>query len=155
MNRVPFAPGVFTWPAEEPQLIGGRCGSCAAVAFPVAPSCPRCGATEIAEHRLPRRGRLWTWTTQSFLPKEPYAGGETPETFRPYGVGVVELGDEVRVEGRLTVADPEQLEIGMEMEVVAVPFRTDGGVDGEVDSEVMVFAFAPIASGKSDSREGV
>jgi uncharacterized OB-fold protein len=109
----------------------------------------------MTEHRLPRRGRLWTWTTQGFLPKEPYAGGETPETFRPYGVGVVELGDEVRVEGRLTEADPERLEIGMEMEVVVVPFRNEEGVDGEDDREVMVFAFAPVASGNSGSKEDV
>ena len=29
-----------------------------------------------------RRGTLWTFTTQEFLPKEPYAGGESLETFR-------------------------------------------------------------------------
>ena len=150
MNRVPFAPGVFTWPSEEPQLIGGRCGPCAAVAFPVSTSCPRCGSTEISEHRLPRRGSLWTWTTQGFLPKEPYAGGETPETFQPYGVGVVQLGDEVRVEGRLTESDPDRLEIGMEMEVVVVPFRMERGADGEDDTEVMVFAFAPVGTSEDN-----
>ncbi|MEZ5165008.1 MAG: OB-fold domain-containing protein [Acidimicrobiales bacterium] len=148
MNRVPFAPGVFTWPAEEPELIGGRCGACAAVTFPVQASCPRCGTPEMAEHKLPRRGTLWTWTTQGFLPKEPYAGGETAETFRPYGVGVVELGDEVRVEGRLTESDPDRLEFGMEMEVVVVPFRVDPDPDGGDDTEVMVFAFAPVAAGE-------
>jgi uncharacterized OB-fold protein len=83
-----------------------------------------------------RRGTLWTWTTQDFLPKEPYAGGETPETFQPYGVGLVQLGDEVRVEGRLTEAD-RRAAIGMEVELVIVPFRTDD--DG---TEVMTYAFA-------------
>ena len=110
MTQVAFAPDVFTWPSDEPQLIGGRCPSCAAVAFPLPSACPRCGSTDVERHLLPRRGTLYTWTTQDFLPKEPYASGETPETFRPYGVGLVQLGDEVRVEARLTESDPQALE---------------------------------------------
>ena len=143
MPQVAFAPDVFTWPSDEPQLIGSRCTACQAVTFPKQPSCARCGDTGMEEHLLPRRGTLWTWTTQDFLPKEPYASGETMETFRPYGVGLVQLGDEVRVEGRLTEADPAKLRFGMELELVIVPFRTDD--DG---TEVMVYAFAPVAGGE-------
>jgi uncharacterized OB-fold protein len=140
MPQIAFAPDVFTWPSDEPQLIGGRCSACAAVTFPQTGSCARCGSVDVEAHLLPRRGTLWTFTTQEFLPKEPYAGGETQETFTPYGVGIVQLGDEVRVEGRLTVADVNVLRIGMEVELVIVPFRTDP--DG---TEVLVFAFAPVA----------
>ena len=140
MPEVAFAPDVFTWPSEQPQLIGGRCSSCAAITFPVQPSCARCGSVDIDQHPLPRRGTLWTFTTQDFLPKEPYASGETLETFTPYGVGIVQLGDEVRVEGRLTESDPAKLQIGMEVELVVIPFRTDG------DDTVMTYAFAPVAS---------
>lgn len=134
MSQIAFAPDVFTWPAEEPQLIGGRCAECQTVTFPVWPSCARCGSTAIERHLLPRRGTLWTFTTQEFLPKEPYAGGETPETFRPYGVGLIQLDDVVKVEARLTTADVDELRIGMEMELVIVPFRDD----------VVTFAFAPV-----------
>ena len=137
--QVAFAPGVFTWPSEEPRLIGGRCTECGSVTFPRPPSCARCGATAVDEHLLPRRGTLWTFTTQGFLPKEPYAGGETVETFRPFGIGLVQLGEEVRVESRLTEHDPERLRIGMEVELEIVPFRTDD--DG---TEVLTFAFAPV-----------
>jgi len=135
---VPFAEGVFTVDADDPRLISARCPSCSAVTFPFQSACPRCGGLGMEEHLLPRTGSLWTFTTQEFLPKEPYAGGETAETFKPYGVGLVQLGDEVRVEGRLTESDPSKLRIGMEMEVVVVPFRVDD--DG---TEVTVFAFAP------------
>jgi uncharacterized OB-fold protein len=138
VTQVAFAPDVFTWPADEPQLIGGRCAECGAVAFPAPVSCARCGSVDLAAHLLPRRGTLWTFTTQEFLPKEPYAGGETAETFRPYGVGLVQLGDEVRVEARLTESDPAKLRIGMRVELVVVPFRVDP--DG---TEVVTFAFAP------------
>ena len=138
-TQVPFAAEVFTWPAEQPRLIGGRCSHCAAIAFPAPASCARCGAVDIERHLLPTRGTLWTWTTQDFLPKDPYASGETAETFTPYGVGLVQLGDEVRVEGRLTEADPAKLHIGMEVELAIVPFRQEP--DG---SQVMVYAFSPI-----------
>lgn len=138
MSQIAFADEVFTWPSDEPQLIGARCDSCAAVTFPYQSSCPRCGDPAMDRHLLPRTGTLWTFTTQEFLPKAPYAGGETIETFRPYGVGLVQLGDEVRVEGRLTVSDPAELHIGMEVRLVVVPFRTDD--DG---TEVMVYAFEP------------
>ncbi len=51
----------------------------------------------------------------------------------------MELGDEVKVEARLTESRPgEARRIGMEMELVLVPFRTDD--DG---NEVVTFAFAP------------
>jgi len=141
MPQVAFAPDVFTWPDDDPQLIGGRCADCASITFPRPVSCARCGSVAIEQHLLPRTGELWTFTTQGFLPKEPYAGGETAETFRPFGVGLVQLGDDVRVESRLTEADPDLLHIGMPVELVVVPFRTDP--DG---TEVMTFAFAPVGA---------
>ncbi len=140
--QIPFAPDVFTWPADEPQLIGGKCPACGAVTFPVQPSCARCGSTGVERELLPRRGILWSWTTQEFLPKEPYTGGETPETFRPYGVGLVQLGDVVRVEARLTESDPAKLNFGMGVELTLVPFRVED--DG---TEVLTFAFRPTGSG--------
>ena len=141
MDTVAHPEGVFTWPSDEPQLIGGRCSACEAVTFPVTGSCARCGSTEVVDHLLPRRGTLYTWTTQDFLPKEPYASGETMESFQPYGVGLVQLGDEVKVEARLTEADPEKLDFDMEVELVVVPFRQDE------DSTVVTFAFAPVGEG--------
>ena len=58
----------------------------------------------------------------------------------PFGVGYVELPGEVKVETRLTESDPDVLALGMEMELVVVPFRTDD--DG---NEVVTFAFRPVA----------
>jgi uncharacterized OB-fold protein len=56
----------------------------------------------------------------------------------PFGVGLVPLGDVVRVEGRLTESDPERLEFGMEVELTFLPFATDA--DG---NEIVTFAFQP------------
>ena len=139
MAQVPVADGVFTFPADQPQLIGSKCAACGIVTFPAQDSCPRCASTEMAEHLLPRRGRLWAWTTQSFPPPSPPYTGPSGKEFVPFGVGYVELPGEVKVETRLTSADPAVLTPGMEMELVLVPFRTDG--DG---NEVVTFAFAPV-----------
>jgi uncharacterized protein len=140
MGQVPIADGVFTWPVDDPQLIGSRCTSCSIVTFPRQGSCPRCASTEMAEQLLSRRGRLWAWTTQNFPPPSPPYAGPTGKDFVPYGVGYVELADEVKVETRLTESDPDVLRIGMEMELVVVPFRTDD--DG---NDVVTFAFQPVA----------
>jgi uncharacterized protein len=113
---------VFTWPSDDPQLIGSRCESCGAVTFPVQSRCPRCGASSMSELPLPRRGTLVSWTTQGFPPSFDYMGDTTGESFEPYGVGLVELDDVVRVESRLTESDPEKLDFGMEVELRVVPF---------------------------------
>jgi len=136
MPRVPVADGVFTWPSDDPRLIGSRCGACSIVTFPSQDSCPRCASTGMAQHLLPRRGRLWAWTTQEFPPPAPPYSGPTGDAFVPYGVGYVQLGDDVKVETRLT--QTAGLEIGMEMELVLVPFRSDA--EG---NEVVSFAFRP------------
>lgn len=142
MARVPVAEGVFTWPPDEPRLIGGRCDECTIVTFPAQESCPRCASTAMAKHLLAPRGRLWAWTTQEFPPPSPPYTGPAGKDFVPYGVGYVELGGEVRVETRLT--ETTGLRIGMEMELALVPFRTDD--DG---NEVVTFAFRPVGGAAS------
>lgn len=139
MARVPMAEGVFTWPADEPQLIGARCAACGMVTFPTQDSCPRCASTAMEEHLLARRGTLWAWTTQEFVPPSPPYTGPTGADFVPFAVGYVELPGEVKVESRLTACDHGSLVNGMEMELVVVPFRTDD--DG---NEVVTFAFRPV-----------
>jgi uncharacterized OB-fold protein len=136
--QVPMADGVFTWPSDEPRLIGSRCGACGMTTFPVQDSCPRCASTAMEETLLARRGTLWAWTTQSFPPPPPYAG-PSGKDFVPFGVGYVELAGEVKVESRLTESDPARLRNGLEMELVIVPFGTDD--DG---NEVVTFAFRPV-----------
>jgi uncharacterized OB-fold protein len=91
MTQAPVADGVFTFPADEPQLIGSKCRACGIVTFPTQDSCPRCAATDMAEHLLPRRGRLWAWTTQEFPPPSPPYSGPTGKDFVPFAVGYVEL----------------------------------------------------------------
>ena len=131
---------IFTWPADEPALIGTECTGCAAVTFPTQERCPRCGGDAMQERLLPRRGRLVSWTTQGFPPIVPYAGDATGKSFKPFGVGLVELDDVVRVEARLTESDPAHLIFDAEVELRIVPFYKDDNGD-----TILTFAFAPVA----------
>ena len=133
---------VFTWPSDTPQLIASQCDDCGATTFPVQDRCPRCGTATMAELLLPRRGTLVSWTTQAYPPVVPYAGDQTGESFVPFGVGLVQLDDIVRVESRLTESDPARLDFDMEVELRVVPFYVDA--DG---TEIMTFAFAPVTDG--------
>ena len=138
---------VFTWPADDPQLLGGQCTCCGAITFPVQSRCPRCGTETMAEHPLPRRGTLVSWTTQGFPPSFDYRGDPTGQSFEPFGIGLVQLDDVVRVESRPTECDPEKLDFDMEVVLRIVPFYVDN--DG---NEVITFAFAPVgAQGSEES----
>lgn len=141
-DSVVVAEGVFTWPSDEPQLIGSYFPESGVTTFPMSASCPKTSSTVMEQVVLPRRGRLWSWTIQGFLPKSPpYAGKESTKDFVPYGVGYVELADQVIVESRLTVNDPELLQIGMELELVVVPFAEDA-----LGRAVLTYAFAPVTN---------
>ncbi|WP_205874666.1 Zn-ribbon domain-containing OB-fold protein [Mycobacterium camsae] len=133
-----LAPEITTWPDENPQLIGSRCACCGATTFPVQRHCPRCSGSEMADVLLPRRGTLIAWTTQGFPPGAPYAG-PVGKDFVPFGVGLVQLGDVIRVEGRLTENNPAKLRFGQEVELTMVPLNRDD--DG---AELMTFAFQPV-----------
>jgi uncharacterized OB-fold protein len=136
-----LAPDISTWPAESPQLISSRCAACDATVFPAQPRCPNCSGDQMARELLPRNGTLVAWTTQGFPPGPPYLG-PTGKDFVPFGVGLVQLGDVVRVEGRLTENDPDKLQFGMPVELTMVPFASDG--DG---NDIITFAFRPTEQG--------
>jgi uncharacterized OB-fold protein len=145
VKRVPVAEGLFTGPDERPRLIGSRHRATGVVTFPFDPS-----SDEVEQIELSRTGRLFTWTTQQFVPPSPpYTGGTDAKAFMPYAVGYVELSEGILVEGRLTESDPERLAIGQEMEVVIVPFRTEAATDEEGAREIVTFAFAPMLEARS------
>ncbi len=139
-KQVPIAEGLFTWPSDSPHLNGSECLDCRTVTFPARASCPACCSQNVSNVLLPRRGTLWTWTIQGFLPKSPPYLTMSPDgIFEPYGVGYVELGQTTRVEGRLTVADPNRLRIGMEMELVMMPLMVDAS-----GNEIITYGFEPV-----------
>jgi uncharacterized OB-fold protein len=144
MAQVSIRDDILALTAEGPRLIGSRCKKCDNHVFPFTKGCARCTGTEMERVVLGTRGKLWAWTIQGFPPKSPpYLGEDDPTKFRPYGVGYVELPGQVKVETRLTEADPRKLQTGLPMELVTVPLRKDK--DG---NEIVTYAFAPVGQGQ-------
>jgi uncharacterized protein len=111
-------------------LLGGYSPSSGLHHFPRAEVCPYTGVDDVVPARLSGRGTLWAWTAVTAAP----AGYHGPV---PYGFGVVELPEGLRVLGRLTESDPDRLAFGRPMMSVAETLP-----DGE-GGEVVVWAFAP------------
>ena len=132
-NQKPIADHLFTWPSDSPRLIGSRDTETGRYYFPSKMS------NQHEKVELSRRGKLYTWTVQRFLPKTPFIGGDDPETFEPYAIGYIALPGEIMVESRLVGIDPKDLKIDMEMEVTVVPF-----VKNEEGEDLMIFAFKPV-----------
>jgi len=133
-----LAPEISTWPDDKPQLRGSQCRTCDATTFPIQQRCPKCSGADMADILLPRTGTLIAWTTQGFAPGPPYRG-PVGKDFVPFGVGLVQLDDIVRVEGRLTESDPAKLQFGMQVELTMVPLATD-----DEGNDVLTFAFQPL-----------
>ena len=116
---------------EPPVLLGSRCTVCGNTLFPRVDACTYCATDDPEPVTLARRGVLWAWTAVTAPP--PGYEGEVP-----FGVGVVELPEGIRVIARLTESDPVALSAGQPMELRIVPLHRDA--DG---NDVVTFAFAP------------
>lgn len=135
MPPIAVADGLFTTD-DQPQLIGAGCDACGGQHFPAADGCPYCGSRSVARCLLPATGRLWAWTAVASAPP----GYDGPV---PYGFGVVELGDRIRVISRLTEADPDSLVQGQPMRLVLVDIGSPDGSPG-ADDAVLTWAFEPV-----------
>jgi uncharacterized OB-fold protein len=93
-------------------LVGGYSPASGRHHFPLAELCPYSGAADVERVLLPTTGGLWLWTAVTSAPP----GYDGPV---PYGLGIVVLdGVDLRVAGRLTVAEPGALAEGEPMRVV-------------------------------------
>jgi len=133
-GRRPVHDGLFGEDERgNPFLLGGRCDACDRVQFPMASTCPACGAATITEVRLSDHGTLWGWTAVT-APPPGYLGDV------PFGFGVVELPEGLRVITLLGEADPTQLSFGMPMKLVITDLGPDPDSEGEI---VTTYLFAP------------
>jgi uncharacterized protein len=131
--RVMVREGLFT-DGDPPALLASRCGNCGSVLFPRVDACTYCATEGPEPLDLQGPGTLWAWTAVT-APPPGY------ESEVPFGMGVVELPEGLRVITRLTESDPGALSLGTAMELRVVPLRRDA--DG---NDVVSYAFEPVAS---------
>jgi len=136
-RAVPIAPNLFEFSAEGASLIGSRCVVCGEVRFPVNDFCPQCCTQTTETIPLSRRGFLYSFTVQRFRPPPPYRG---PDEFQPYGVGMIELPEGLRVTAVLADEDPNCLCVGMDMELIVTKFFQD-----EMGRDVLGYKFRSVS----------
>lgn len=132
----PVTDGLFTLTAEGPRLLGSRCASCATVYFPKAISCrnPVCRDKAVSDAQLPSGGTLFSYTIQHYRPPPLFRDDD----WKPYAIGVVELGEGLQVMGMLDGVDLGSIAIGMPLRLVTRRLYHDAA-----RGEVVTYAFAP------------
>lgn len=139
---IPFKKGVMqlsSSSADEHHLIGSKCRSCGAVAFPKRMVCHKCLKDTVEEMPLGNRGKL-----ASFV-----VAWAVPEGFKPpMMLGYIDMPEGIRLLSMITgcEASYDALELGQEMRLVFEPIRTD-----EDGNQVMAFKFKPITEGGEKS----
>ena len=130
--RAPVHAGLFEEDAAgNAHLLGSRCGACGRALFPRATTCPYCASDDVEPVALSDHGTLWGWTAVTAAPPG-YVGTV------PFGFGVVELPEGLRVITRLEEPDPARLAFGMPMKLVVVPVGDDDG-----GTTLMTYSFTP------------
>jgi uncharacterized OB-fold protein len=114
------------------RLAGCRCSTCRETSFGAADICPNCGRDAVEPVALSDHGVLWSYTVVRHRPPGDYRG---PDPFSPFGLGLVELPDGVRILSPIQ-CDIDQLEIGMEL-------RFQPYLRRDPDADVVAFTFAP------------
>ena len=128
MQRIAIHDGLFT---DDGHLLGAHCPDCSRWHFPADADCPYCSGERCETKALSGTATLWLFTGVRNRP--PGYLGEMP-----FGFGVVELPEGLRLITRLTEADPAALRFGMAMRLAIVPSHVD-----EEGREVLTYAFAP------------
>lgn len=141
-SRVLAVEGLLTFRNGEPYLVGGKVPGAESYFFPkhLAGADPSAGSVDLEEVLLSRRGKVWSYTTSHYPPPPPFRVNTTP--FEPITIAAVELeAEKMVVLGQcVTGVGPQDLEVGMEMELtVDVLYRDD-------DHEYLVWKWQPVTA---------
>ena len=136
-KSVPVKEGL--WTAEEkPRLIGSQCRKCGEVFFPRREDvlCSHCQSSTFSEIKLSRTGKVYSYSVVMQRPPVYYKAAEVP-----YALGWVELPEGIRVETLFTGCDPNDVKVGMEVEMLVDKLHTE-----EDGTEVFCYKFRPVSN---------
>jgi uncharacterized OB-fold protein len=95
---------------ERRELVFQKCKGCGAWLHPPRPVCPKCRSFEKEWGRSSGKGTVYSWVT--------YHESPHPAFKVPYSVILVEMEEGVRLVSNLIDTKPEEISIGMPVEVV-------------------------------------
>ncbi len=106
------------------RLIGERCEECGQAIFPPRDTCPHCAEPAQTPYPLSGRGEVYSYTVM-------YDAPQGYEAYAPYPVALVKLAEGPMVTAQLTDVRPEEVEIGMPVEMVTRKL-TEEGPEGQI-----------------------
>ena len=95
---------------ERHELVFEKCKECGNWIHPPRPMCPRCHSLEKEWAPSTGKGTIYSWVTYR---ESPHPGFKAP-----YSVVLVELEEGVRLVSNMVDIKPEEISIGMPVEVV-------------------------------------
>ena len=114
--------------ARRGELVVQRCASCDRWSFPPRANCPGCGSADLSWRPVSGKGTVYSYTV-AHRPPHPVFFDQCPLT-----VAIVALEEGPRLISNITGCDPNQMEVGMAVEVAFEQID---------DSDVMLPVFSP------------
>jgi 3-hydroxy-3-methylglutaryl CoA synthase len=103
---------------QDLRLYGQRCAACGAIQYPRRHVCWQCSGKELGEHRLSRRGRVFTFTKDHLVP--------TPDP--PTVMVAADLEGGGRFYTQLTDGDPDSVTFDLPVELTFRRFHEGAGL---------------------------
>jgi len=114
----------------KPHLIGGRCKSCGKYTFPKYLACPYCFSDDLEDAPLSFTGILHSYTVvRRSMPDYPV----------PYGLGLVDFPEGVRVMAQLEADNFDELKLGSQIEITIGRVRV-----GKNGNDILSYKFRPV-----------
>ena len=106
--------------ARERRLVIQRCRDCGELHHPPRPMCPRCHSVDLGWHEVTGTGVIYSYA----LLHHP----QHPAFSYPVPAVLVELDEGARIVSNMVDVDPQDIHIGMEVEVAFEPTADDAVV---------------------------
>ncbi len=120
------------------RLQGKRCKDCGTLSFPPRIVCRKCKSRNIEPYQFIGKGTLYCFT-------RIYQAPDKFDQTTPYMVGLIDLEEGVRITAQLTDVRREDVEIGMELEMVIRQICEDG-LNGPI---LYGYKFRPLFTSRS------
>ena len=123
------------------RLLGAKCRGCGRVVVPIRPVCPGCGSDDVETIKLSGRGEVYSYTVMYKVP-------DSFERSVPYVVALVRLEEGALISAQITDVEPEEVVVGLPVEVVFRQWR-QYGADGHI---VYGYKFRPAMPGMAATQ---
>ena len=101
------------------RLQGRKCQDCGNLSFPPRLVCQKCKSRLSEPYEFKGRGKLYSYTII-------YQAPDRFDPMVPYAVGLIDLEEGVRITAQVTDVLPEDLVIGMDLEMIIRKIYADG-----------------------------